>query len=321
MQKRIRVVILVILGMVSCLLLGPFLIPVPPLTDTRPPQELADPDSLFLTARGIQVHYKQAGEGQPIFILLHGFGASLFSWHKVLDPLGEQGRVLAYDRPAFGLTERPMEWGETNPYSPDFQPVLLIEWMDQLGIESAVLVGNSAGGTVAIQTALAHPERVRALILVNPAVYTGGTPSLLRPLFRLPQVDRLGPLFVRGIQARGEEFINMAWHDPSLITPEIWDGYTRPLQADNWDRALWDFTRSSRQLGLEDLLGELDLPVLVIAGDDDRIVPTGDSRRAAQDIPSAVFVELENCGHLPQEECPQAFMQALLDFIAEFDDS
>ena len=69
---------------------------------------MADPDSRFIELNGLNVHYKQAGSGEPLIVLLHGFSASTFSWREVMQPLAAFGTVVAYDRPGFGLTERPL---------------------------------------------------------------------------------------------------------------------------------------------------------------------------------------------------------------------
>ncbi len=268
MSKSWRKWLKILLGIVGVLTLaatiGPFLVPVPPLTDTVPPADLADPDSRFVAVNGLTVHYKEVGQGEPTLILLHGFGASLFSWHQVMDPLAQMGhRVIAFDRPAFGLTERPVEWDPADwaggsPYSPAAQVDLVMGLMDELGIEQAILVGNSAGGTVSMLAAQAHPDRVQGLILLDPAVYAGGgSPSFVRPLLNTPQMNHIGPLIARRIQGWGLDFARSAWHDPSQITPETWDGYTKPLQADNWDRALWNLTAASRVSGLAETLDTL----------------------------------------------------------------
>lgn len=319
MKRWQKLLLGILIVLLLAVLVGPFLVPVPPLTDTVSERELADPDSQFISVGDLTVHYKERGSGQPVFILLHGFGASAFSWREVMQPFSELGRVIAYDRPAFGLTSRPMpgEWQGENPYSPESQAAIVIGLMDALGVQKAWLVGNSAGGTVSVYTALTYPERVSGLILVDAAIYTGGgSPAWARPLLSTPQMRHLGPLLARQIATSGDDFIRTAFHDPSLVTPEILAGYRKPLRANHWDRALWELTAASRPLGLADRLDELALPVLVITGDDDRIVPTEESIRLGGDIPGAALVVIQNAGHLPHEEKPAEFMQAVREFLA-----
>lgn len=319
-MKTLKIIGLVLLGIILLIAIVPFLIPIPPLEDTKPVAELADPDSLFVDLDGLTVHYKKMGAGEPIYILLHGFGASTYSWREVMPTLSQAGTVIAYDRPAFGLTDRPMpgEWQGPSPYSYAYQTDMVIRLMDALGIEKAILVGNSAGGTVAAAAALKYPQRVTGLVLVDAAIYTDNSSSpLLGWLLKTPQANRLGPLFTRNIRTWGLDFLKTAWHDPSRITPEIYENYQKPLQVNNWDKALWELTRDS---GREDITGKLDqfqMPVLVITGDDDRIVPTAQSLELAAAIPGSQLAVIPACGHVPQEECPQVFMQALQKFVNE----
>jgi pimeloyl-ACP methyl ester carboxylesterase len=310
-MKTVARVALILIGIVLlAVLVGPYLIPIPSLEDTVPPEQLAGPDSRFIEVDGLRVHYKTLGQGEPTLVLLHGFAASVFTWREVMGPLAELSTAIAFDRPAFGLTERPLPgetWQGKSPYTREAQADLTVALMDELGVEKAVLVGNSAGGTIAVLTALRHPERVEALVLVDPAIYSsGGTPGWLRPLLRTPQMRRIGPLFARAIRNWGEDFGRSAWHDPSKLTPEIWDGYKKPLQAENWDRALWQFTLDSHPLGLAEQLDQIQMPVLVITGDDDRIVPAEQSVRLAGELPKAELVVIPDCGHIPHEECPES---------------
>ena len=316
-----RTVLVLLVASLLVVLVVPFLIPVPPLEDTVPPEQLADADSRFVEIDGLTVHYKLAGQGQPALVLLHGFASSTFSWREVMPVLAESYTVVAFDRPAFGLTERPLpgQWRGDGPYGTAAQADLTVALMDELGIDQAVLVGNSAGGTVAALTALLYPQRVRAVVLVDPAIYSGGDgfPGLVRALLRTPQARRLGPLLVRSIREWGLEFGRSAWHDPAQITPEIWEGYTRPLRADDWDKGLYELTIAGRPLELPARLAELRLPVLVITGDDDRIVPTEQSIRLAAELPNAELVVIPSCGHVPHEECPRPFLEAVGPFLAD----
>jgi pimeloyl-ACP methyl ester carboxylesterase len=312
------------LGLLLILVVGPFLIPLPPDADARTVEELADADSRFIELNGIQVHYKQAGQGGRLILLLHGFLASSFSWREVIEPLSPLDTVIAFDRPAFGLTERPLNWEGENPYTPEAQADLVIALIDQLGFDRAILVGNSAGGTVAMFTALRYPDRVQSLVLVDAAIYTGGgAPDWAKPLLGLPQARRLGPFLLRNFfnqqtgSVQDNALLTSAWHEPEKVTPEILAGYSRSFQVAGWERALWEFTLASRDLKLSERLEELQLPVLVITGDDDRIVPTAESIRLAQEISGAQLVVIPNCGHVPHEECPQAFLEAVQGFLSE----
>ena len=319
MKKSWKITLSILAALLLLILVGPFLIPVPPLENTQLPQSLADAEGQFIEIDGLSVHTKQQGSGSPAFILLHGFGASTFSWREVMDPFSELGLVIAYDRPAFGLTERPLDWEGENPYSQEGNLTLLLGLMEAKDIDKAVLVGNSAGGTLATAFTLAHPDKVLALIEVDAAIYqTRPDSALLDWLFNTPQVDHIGPLIARRLAgAQGEAFIERAWHDPGKLNknPEILAGYQKPLQAENWDQALWEHTQAADPPGLDERLSEISVPTLVISGDDDQIVPVESSIRLAENIPSAELVILENCGHLPQEECPEAFMNAVEGFL------
>lgn len=312
-MKKFILILLILLLLVMTI---PLVIPVPPLEGTLPPQELADPESQFVELNGVDVHVKTSGEGEPVYILLHGFGASLYSWKPVMGSIAENGRVIAYDRTGFGLTERPLAWEGENPYSADAQLHLLLALMDHFKVDKAILVGNSAGGTLAMQFALTYPERVQALVLVDPAVYNGGgAPSWLRPLLNTPQARRLGPLFVRGFLNRGAALLDSAWYNPSGISQETRELYTKPLRAENWDKALWEFTLASRPANLPDRLDQLDLPILVITGEDDRIVLTEQSVQLAAELPDAELVVIPLAGHVPHEEKPDQFLDALRQFV------
>jgi pimeloyl-ACP methyl ester carboxylesterase len=163
---------------------------------------------------------------------------------------------------------------------------------------------------------LEYPERVSDLILVDPAVYNaGGPPQWLQPILASPQMRHLGPLFARTLLKRGPDLLKLAWHNSALIPPELLELYRKPFQVENWDKALWEFTLASQSTGLSKRLSELTLPILVITGDHDRIVPTKDSIRLAGELPNASLDVIPNSGHVPHEEQPQLFMKALSNYL------
>jgi pimeloyl-ACP methyl ester carboxylesterase len=120
---------------------------------------------------------------------------------------------------------------------------------------------------------------------------------------------------VRTLEARSSQLIDLAWHDPGKVTPQILEGYRKPLRADNWDRALWELTLATGPLALPTRIGEIGVPTIVITGDDDRIVPTEQSVRLAAELPHAELVVIPECGHIPHEEQPSAFLEATLGFL------
>ncbi|MGC8936666.1 MAG: alpha/beta hydrolase [Candidatus Methanomethylicaceae archaeon] len=165
--------------------------------------------------------------------------------------------MVAFDRPVFGFTEQPLlnVWKGPNPYTNEFAADRTVGLMDELGIEKAILLGHSAGGAIALLSYYRHSERFQHLFC-RILRFMGGSPWFMVLLRDLPQ--RLGPLFVRSIA--GESGINtiyLAWYNDSKITPNIIEGDRRPLMAENWDYALWQFTLASHDLLLEENLSKV----------------------------------------------------------------
>lgn len=295
-----------------------------PAPGTVPPQALAGPDGRFTTLADVEVHHQVAGpDDGPAVVLLHHFYGSVATWRHSLDALADPYRVAAFDRPGFGLTERPQrdEWGERNPYTRAASVGVTLDLLDELEARDAVLVGASAGGTVALETYAAAPERVRALVLVAPAI-TGdvGAPGFLRPVLRSPQAERLGPRLVRRLAGEVDrDRVAGGWADPTRATDDDVAAYATPLRVQGWDRGLWHVFSAEPPPNLSDLLPTIDVPTLVVSGDRDRTIAPRFNRRTASRIPGARYVELERCGHTPHEECPEAFNAAVRSFLDELD--
>lgn len=298
--------------------LGPFAVPVEPQNPAYPSRALADPDSRFVQLNQLQVHYKEQGAGARALILMHGLGASVFTWEQVMPAWAVEARVIAFDRPGFGLTSRPLpgEWVGLNPYSPAGQVELTLDLMDELGVTQAVLVGNSAGGTLAVQVALAAPERVQALVLVSPAVYQGGgTPEWFAPVLLTPQAQHLGPLAGRAFIQNLPQFLRGFWADPNRLTPAILEGYQKPFRAERAEVGFWQVVTASRAVNLAPRLSGLTMPTLVVTGAQDTAVPAAQSEQLARDLPNAQLTVIPDCGHLAQEECPAALAEAVRAFL------
>ena len=315
--------ILAIIGAVvlALILVVPFLIPVQ-TSGTATYKEVAGEGATFASAQGIEIYYEKTDfvcqEGKdcsnpPVIFLMHGFGANTFSFRELTEPLSQLGDVIAYDRPGFGLSERPTSWEGENPYGSIGQDLIL----DQLITEFAsgrdvILVGHSAGGTLAAQYVVDNKDAIQGLILISPAILsTGGSPNWLNWVFSIPQLDHLGPLLVSSIASSGMDLLNESWYNKDLITEEVKAGYREPLSVIGWEEGFWEFNRAPRALDVKDRLDEITVPTLLITGDTDTVVATSDTEALASMIKDSVLFVIPQSGHLAQEETPADTMKAI----------
>ena len=315
----------VILGVIALVVLvGPFAVPVNTsgtLTNKEAAALSWNGESEFVELAGHEVHLVTAGSQQSdrLIVLLHGFGASSLTWKEVLEPLSSIGFVVAYDRAAFGFTERPTTIGEVNPYSSVGQLQVIDELVSRYGQgKEVVILGHSAGGALALGYALDHPEKVQKLILEAPAVYgTGGAPSWLNWVFDIPQLDHLGPLAVSSIASSGLQILDSSYYNKDLVTDQVVANYTAPLDVIGWERAFWEFNKAPRSLNLVERLDQLSVDTLIITGDTDEIVATADSVRLNGELPDSTIEIIVESGHLPNEEKPLEFVEAVIKFLAK----
>lgn len=256
-------------------------------------------------------YFESQGQG-PVLLLLHGLGASSFSWRHNLTPLAAHLRVFAPDLPGHGRSPAPLD----GDYHAEALTRGVLEFMDRQGIERAAVAGNSLGGGLALFLARDYPERITALILLDPAVAMSQIPRTLAPL-RLPGLGLLAgallgpwilPWILRRVYYRGE-----------IITPEVVEGYAAPYRDLGRRLAL---RRVVRQLQIppgaeiEELLGKIRQPVALIWGEEDRILPVHQARWIKARLPQAQLHLLPEVGHAPQEEAPAAVNKIIIDFLA-----
>lgn len=273
----------------------------------------AQPPSQFLAVNGMQVHLRDEGPRDDPFpiVLLHGTSASLHTWDGWVDALKGQRRVIRFDLPAFGLTGPDPH----NDYSIAAYVRLVLAVMDRLAVQRFVLAGNSLGGQIAWGTALASPERVHQLVLVDAAGYDF-VPTSVPIGFRIARTPGLRGV-MEYVLPRGavDSSVRNVYGDPGKVTRELVDRYYElTLRAGN--RQALAHRLEQRLSGDENRIRELRVPTLILWGGKDRLIPPDNARRFATDIAGSRLVMFDELGHVPQEEDPQKTVVALRAFLA-----
>lgn len=251
-----------------------------------------------------------ADAGKPPVVLIHGLGASIYSWRKTIAPVAVAGfRVVAFDNRGFGFSARPR-----SGYSNAAHARLVLALMDSLGIAEAVLVGHSMGGAIAAEAALAAPDRVRGLVLIDAAGYGLRYPLLLR----VAGWPLVGPL-AAALRSRSwtARLLKGSYGDASKVTEADVDQYYAPVAEPDYGRALRGVAREFRFDALRGRLGAIEIPTLVLWGERDRIIPLAVGRRLAAELPRVAFIVMPGVGHAAPEEAPDAVNHWLTLFLTE----
>jgi pimeloyl-ACP methyl ester carboxylesterase len=275
------------------------------------PAALADPNGNFIDIEGDNLYYVHAaGDGDTV-ILLHGFGGSTVSWVETIPALADAGYdVYAVDQLGFGLSDK----GGDGDYSPSAQVDRVIQFMDALHIEQAVVVGHSTGGAVAARIALSHPDRVTKLVLVDAAILTENRLSVPDVLLKLPFVRRWAQIGLRRVLVpMTGDMLRDAVYDDTIITPELEAAYKRLFQTPGWDVGLLAIVRDQVPNRLP--LDTIQAPTLILWGKEDTWISPDDAARLEELIPDAQRMMFDKVGHLPMHEVPETFNEALITFL------
>jgi pimeloyl-ACP methyl ester carboxylesterase len=300
----------------------------PDPTPSDGPDRYGDPDPGWLRIdwrehlrtiklEGANVNYVEMGEGSPV-VLVHGLGGCWQNWLENIPHLARDHRVLALDLPGFG--DSPMPPWEIN--IPAYGR-LLDAFCTELDVHSAALVGNSMGGFVSAEVAIARPEWVDRLVLVSaagitharmrkePAEMAARMTAAAAPLAMRFQERSLSRPGLRRIAFQG------VFYAPHRMRPELlWEQYHGALGAPGFLPAVqtligYDFT---------DRLRRIADPTLIVWGRNDRIVPPADAYGYARHLENSQVVIFDRCGHCPQLERPLRFNRLLDRFLSAPED-
>jgi pimeloyl-ACP methyl ester carboxylesterase len=275
------------------------------------------------------VHYVDFGGNPdgPTFVLVHGLGGSHLNWDLLAPLLTPHGRVLALDLPGFGRSEPGSRRATVQA-----NVAVLRRFLRDVAAAPVVLVGNSMGGMISIFAAASAPRTVRGVVLLDPAL-PGGRRSLDAVvagqflLYALPYVgerflwlrrQRSSPLH------RVREMLRLVGVDPDELPAEVVDRSVTLLEerqdVAGMDKAFLVAARSLLKILVDPrpyrgAMAAIRVPVLLIQGDRDRLVPVTAARSVAEAHPHWTYVELADVGHVPQLQVPDRVAAEVLDWL------
>lgn len=313
------------LGALVVVLVAAFLIFRTPDTDPAAMRaKYGSPPSQFVAiGGGVTVHLRDEGpRDAPAIILLHGSNADLHTWDPWTEALKAKYRVIRFDQVGHGLTgPDPKEDYSTANYVADIGEVA-----DKLGLKTFILGGNSMGGKHALAFAIAHPERLTGLVLIDGS---GGPMLKIAPkpgekkesgnigftIARMPGVNLLAEQITPRslIQQSLEQSVSVK----AVASPAAVDRYWELLRYPGNRRAtLARFSQPYDPLSQAEI-AKVQVPTLILWGEEDRIIPIEAGRWLAQTLPNNRIVTYPMIGHLPQEEAVGPTLAALEPWLAE----
>jgi pimeloyl-ACP methyl ester carboxylesterase len=266
-------------------------------------QPAGDSVGKFVSVFGAKIYYIDRGTG-PVVVLVHGLGDQASVWNQTIGPLAKDHRVIAVDLIGYGHSDKPLLDYRTDTFV-DF----LNGFMNALHIGSAAFVGNSLGGWVIAELAIEHPEVVERLVLVDAGGFrsdpTKFPPRLLKAL-RLSTRDDY------------RYFARLTFYDKKFYPTEAFLDYAigeRVRRGDGYtiSKSIESLLRNDDVL--DNRLGAVKVPTLIIWGRGDRLVPFATAQRFNREINGSRLQVIESCGHIPQVECPADLNAALLQFF------
>lgn len=259
------------------------------------------------TDDGLEVHYRVLGDEQaPTLLLIHGSNSSLHTWGALAQRLEQDYRLVALDLPGHGLTgATPGARYDAATMVSAIEAVLAATWTDEFTV-----IGNSMGSWVSWRLALAMPDRVQGLILTAASGAPYDDPPEGLPIMRIAKYS-WGRWVLKQITPRSvvEESVRANFSDQSVVDDAMIDRYWELLRYPGNRRAAIDRLSTDREDHYWDRIGDIKVPVLLVWGAQDRIVPMTQASKFQQALPQSQLVVYDDVGHLPMEEVPARLAQ------------
>ena len=285
------------------------------------PEHPAAGQLTFRYSDTVLINYETTGAGTRPIVFIHGFAASLAVWHDIR-PLLPAARCRCYflDLKGFGRSSKPRD----GAYEPADQAAIIAAFLEKQGLRDAILVGHSLGGAVALTTLLEERsagagKRIGGLVLIDPVAYPQQLPPVLRVL-AMPLVGWV-ILHLLPVSFMVRFSLKSIFHVTAAVTPERVKRYVDSFDRKGLAYGLMETCRRCMTGNYDRFLaayGKISVPVLMIWGRYDPIIPVEDGLRLNRDIPGSRLVVIDECGHNPHEEKAAETCAAMTDFLAHF---
>ena len=263
----------------------------------------------------IDLYHEFHGQGYPL-LCLHGFGASLYSWRNFIGTLSEDHQLVLIDLKGFGKSPKPRD----GRYSPQDHADLIYEFILKHDLRNLTLVGNSFGGALSLLLAVMlldrEPERLKSVILIDAGAYPEYVPFYLK-LLSIPVVSTVSAYLTPSKWAT-RMVLSRAYYDRSKITREQVVTYAAPMATPGGRHALLETGRQLIPANIDELIKrfkDITVPVLIIWGRYDKIVPRKVAELLHRDLPNSTLKIIDRCGHVPQEEKPEETIALIQEFL------
>lgn len=311
MKRRLGITLAVIVGALLALWA---VLRTPDIDAEKLRAKYTSPASEFVEVElGLKLHVRDEGpKDAPTIILIHGSSASLQTWEPWVQRLSDSYRVISYDQAGHGLTgPHPRDC-----YSADCFVSTLEALRKAKQIDRFIVAGNSMGGWVAWNYALAHPEHLDGMILVD-AAGTPVKPAKLPIGFRLTLTPVVRDI-VRDITPRSiiEQSLKSIVADPSTVNDRQVDTYWELLRYPRNRRATGQRFAADRTVATPAVLAKIKTPSLIMWGAKDTLIPVAAAKLFAKGLPNDRSVDYDDLGHIPQEEDPDRSAADARAFVA-----
>ncbi len=271
-------------------------------------------NSPVLRTQASGIRYRDSGiPGGPTLLLLHGSNSSLDTWEPMVELLADRFRLIRYDQFGHGMTGA----HEQHDYSAAARVAAGVEVLDELGVESAIWVGNSMGGGVAWRAAMLAPERVNGLVLLNASGAQTDepvTPYLGAAVARTWLGRTILPLITPRFMVATS--LEQSVADPSMMTDALVDRYWEMVRYPGNRDAMAASIVAGRESELWNTIDSINIPTFIVWGEQDSVVPVAHAHAFAEQIPNSSKIIYPHLGHLPMEEEPASVAK---DISAWFD--